>query len=175
MANLNLEVAKRYDYMSRYMMFRHRIAMKKYLSTSWTLIEKIIPYLAVAYGLYRLVSDFQNIDIFAVIFYTIFVVVWYLATYKLKRVYLEDENLYVANYLKWVRIPLTEVDGIGTSWWNGERWNHPRITLTLKAPSEFGDRIVFSPKGIRLKKAADELRQLIEERTNRQLPSWHSE
>jgi hypothetical protein len=149
--------------------------MKKYLSTSWTLIEKIIPYLAAAYGLYRLASDFQNIDIFAVIFYTIFVVVWYLSTYNLKRVYLEGENMYVANYLKWVRIPLAEVDGIGTSWWNGERWKHPRITLTLKAPSEFGDRIVFSPKGIRLKKAADELRQLIDERTNRQIASWQDE
>jgi hypothetical protein len=149
--------------------------MKKYLSTPWTLIVKIIPYLAVAYGLYRLASDFQNIGDFAVIFYVIFVAVWYLATYNLKRVYLEDENLYVANYLKWVRVPLTEVGGIGTSWWNGDRGMNPRITLTLKAPSEFGDRIVFSPRGMRLKKAADELRQLIEERTNRQIASWQNE
>jgi hypothetical protein len=93
----------------------------------------------------------------------------------LKRVYLEGENLYVANYLKWVRISLTEVDGIGASWWNGERGKQPRITLTLKASSEFGDRIVFSPRGLRLKKAADELRQLIEERTNRQIASWQNE
>jgi hypothetical protein len=149
--------------------------MNRRLSTPWTLIVKIIPSLAVAYGLYRLASDFQNIDLFTVIFYMIFVAVWYLATYNLKRVYLEGENLYVANYLKWVRIPLTEVDGIGTSWWNGERGKQPRITLTLKAPSEFGDRIVFSPRGLRLKKAADELRQLIEERTNRQIASWQNE
>jgi hypothetical protein len=99
----------------------------------------------------------------------------HIATYNLKRVYLEGENLYVANYLKWVRISLTEVDGIGASWWNGERGKQPRITLTLKASSEFGDRIVFSPRGLRLKKAADELRQLIEERTNRQIASWQNE
>lgn len=61
---------------------------------------------------------------------------------RLKEVSVDDNFLYVSNYLKEVSIPLTEIyDVTENAWLN----IHP-VTIHLKSPSEFGHKITFMPK-----------------------------
>lgn len=60
---------------------------------------------------------------------------------KIKTVEIDEDYLYVSNYLKEARIPLADVyDVTNTPWLQPDY-----ITLHLHRPSEFGDRIVFIP------------------------------
>ena len=88
-------------------------------------------------------------------------VIWYVLTYRWKSVYLAGSTLYVSNYLKKVKIPLSEVKEIkASSWWG---WQPRTVTMTLKARSEFGDRIVFVPRGVGLgdSEVEQELKRLL--------------
>jgi len=67
-------------------------------------------------------------------------VFWY--ALKLKRVVINEEFLRVKSYLKEIEIPLANVESIKTSTWPNMR----HVTLRLKSPSEFGDKIIFIPK-----------------------------
>ena len=64
----------------------------------------------------------------------------------LKNVSYDDQFLYVSNYLKEIRIPLSEADEIkatgGTGWW---RWLPKRVIVQLRTPSAFGRRVIFIP------------------------------
>ena len=60
---------------------------------------------------------------------------------RLKTVSVDDNFLYVSNYLKEISIPLSDIyDVTENVWFN----NHP-VTIHLRSPSEFGDKIVFIP------------------------------
>jgi hypothetical protein len=66
----------------------------------------------------------------------------YWSCIRLKEVSVDDNFLYVSNYLKEIPIPLSEVYDVTENVWVN---THP-VTIHLKSPSEFGDKIVFMPK-----------------------------
>ena len=78
----------------------------------------------------------------------IFLIAWVAATafifwncVRLKKVSVDDDFLYVSNYLKEISIPLSDIYDVTENVWLGA---HP-VTIHLRAPSEFGDKIVFMP------------------------------
>jgi len=78
----------------------------------------------------------------------IFLVAWvagsifiYWSCIRLKEVRVDDDFLYVSNYLKEITIPLSEIFDVRENIWVNI---HP-VTIQLKSPSEFGDKIVFMP------------------------------
>jgi hypothetical protein len=66
----------------------------------------------------------------------------YWSCIRLKEVSVDDDFLYVSNYLKEISIPLSQISDVTENIWLNI---HP-VTIHLKAPSEFGDKIVFMPK-----------------------------
>ena len=60
---------------------------------------------------------------------------------RLKAVGLDDEALYVSNYLDEVRVPLSEIEEVTQNIWLNTR----PITITFSRPTVFGRRIVFMP------------------------------
>src|SRR5215204_3382615 len=67
----------------------------------------------------------------------------YWSCVRLKEVSVDDDYLHVSNYLKKARIPLSQIYDVTENVWLNL---HP-VTIHLKSPSEFGDRIVFMPPG----------------------------
>jgi hypothetical protein len=60
---------------------------------------------------------------------------------RYKEVSVDEEYLYVSNYIKEITIPLSEIVDVTENRWLN---THP-VTIHLKSPSEFGDEIVFMP------------------------------
>ena len=61
---------------------------------------------------------------------------------RLKVVSVDENVLYVSNYLKEIVIPLSQIYDVTENFWLN---THP-VTIHLKSRSEFGHRIVFMPK-----------------------------
>ena len=68
-------------------------------------------------------------------------VFWYAK--RLKRVQVDDHDLYVSNYRSEIRIPLTDVCEVNET--TGDRRNF-FATIDLRQKSAFGQRIVFRPR-----------------------------
>lgn len=68
------------------------------------------------------------------------VILWLCA--GLKRVRVDGNDLVVSNYLREIRIPLSDIAGVGENRWINM---HP-VTIRLKAKSVFGDAVTFMPK-----------------------------
>ena len=60
----------------------------------------------------------------------------------IKRVRMDDESLYISNYVTEIIVPLTEVAEVTESRWLG---NHP-VTIRLRSATRFGSRVTFMPK-----------------------------
>lgn len=60
----------------------------------------------------------------------------------LKRVRMDDQALFVSNYLREIRIPLQLVENVGENFWINL---HP-VTIEFRDKTEFGRWIVFMPK-----------------------------
>lgn len=69
-------------------------------------------------------------------------VIIYWTCIGLKAVRVDDNFLYASNYLKEISIPLSQIYDVTENIWVNI---HP-VTIHLKSPSEFGDKIVFMPK-----------------------------
>lgn len=74
-------------------------------------------------------------------FWIIGAVLIYWECVRLKEVSVDEEYLYVSNYLKEIAIPLSEILDVTENRWVNL---HP-VTIHLKSSSEFGDKIVFMP------------------------------
>ena len=68
--------------------------------------------------------------------------VMYRTTMRYKKVSIDDEFLYVSNYRKEIKIPLSDISDVTEIKWIRTR----PITIHLKTDSEFGRKIVFTPK-----------------------------
>ena len=68
------------------------------------------------------------------------VFIWW-SCVRLKAVSVDDNFLYVSNYLKETAISLSDIHDVAENRWVNI---HP-VTIQLKASSEFGDKIVFMP------------------------------
>ncbi|MGA9997787.1 MAG: hypothetical protein WBP93_20395 [Pyrinomonadaceae bacterium] len=82
------------------------------------------------------------------------------SAFRLKRVSIDGEHLYVTNFLKGVVIPLSEIEAV-----TGGKWYRPFLTIHLRHPTEFGKKIVFMPRH----PIADELRESGKEARRKQL------
>jgi hypothetical protein len=66
--------------------------------------------------------------------------IWF--SMRLKRVQVDDEAIYVSNYLSEYRIPFIEISHIT----NNYLYRPQTVTIHLRNSSPFGNRIVFIPK-----------------------------
>ena len=66
----------------------------------------------------------------------------YRSCIRLKAVSIDENFLYVSNYLKEVSIPLSEIYDVTENRWLNI---HP-VTIHLRSPSDFGDKIIFMPR-----------------------------
>jgi hypothetical protein len=66
----------------------------------------------------------------------------YWTSIRLKRVRMDDQALYVSNYLEEIRIPLQDVREVTENRWINI---HP-VTIELLGDTAFGRRVVFMPK-----------------------------
>ena len=60
---------------------------------------------------------------------------------RLKVVHVDDNFLYVSNFLKEIAIPLSDICDVTENRWSNV---HP-VTIHLASPSEFGNKIIFMP------------------------------
>ena len=122
--------------------------MKRTISSSWTLFIKVFSSCAiitlsigVLLDLFR--SSHLSIgDRIAGLFWVLgmcFFLYWFHA--RLKKVSVDDNNLYVSYYLKEIPIPLSKVRGV-SQFIGGNGF----VTIRLISSSEFGSQIRFMPK-----------------------------
>jgi hypothetical protein len=126
--------------------------MKRQLSSLQTFLLKIIfPAIWIpVFGLGAVVAFFASADgksgpgggwFFLFIWIAGSTFILYFAI-RLKDVSVDEEFLYVSNYLKTVKIPLSQIYDVTEIVWINI---HP-VTIHLRSPSEFGTKIVFMPK-----------------------------
>jgi hypothetical protein len=69
---------------------------------------------------------------------------WYWWCMRLKRVEIDDQWLYVSNYVREIQVALGDIEEISEN-----RWVNIRpITVTFRRETEFGPRIVFMPRAL---------------------------
>jgi hypothetical protein len=67
---------------------------------------------------------------------------WYWWGIRLKRVDVDDQWLYVSNYLREIQVALRDIEEVSEN-----RWVNIRpITVSFRRDTEFGPRIVFMPR-----------------------------
>lgn len=66
----------------------------------------------------------------------------YFTVMRYKKVSVDDSFLYVSNYRKEIKIPLSGIGDVTEIKWVRTR----PVTIHLKTDSEFGRKIVFTPK-----------------------------
>jgi hypothetical protein len=121
--------------------------MKRVISSKDTFFYKIILpvfFLICAVVLPPVVYLYDSKDNSAAAFFVFFTMLMlatliFLMTKKTKKLSLNDNFLYVSNYLKEIAVPLSNIDKI--LWFSDMR---PTM-IYLKTPSEFGKKINFFP------------------------------
>lgn len=141
--------------------------MTRLISSRWTLLYKLlVPFILVSICIVLLVSlaadPSPSIDAFVVTTLTAAAAAFFcLWGVRLKRVEVDDHNLYVSNWIREILIPLSEIDSVEALYGG---W---RVMLVLKTKSRFGRRIFFlakwqpftySPSG----RVIEELRRIVE-------------
>ena len=146
--------------------------MKRRLSSIFTFPYKIFPALWSAFSLLwvvglliKSVETQDNIKIFIVgVISTLMSVFACWMCAPLKRVYIDNDTLYVSNYVREIKISLADIeqvhDEIGALTGSSLR----RMILILRSPSEFGKKIIFAPKFFSAREIANELRNHIASR-----------
>jgi hypothetical protein len=146
--------------------------MRKTISSPFTFFFKVVtPSLWIAIGLCVALATLLNANTKNVFATMLLIVIWtgvstlidYRHNFPLKRARLSDDSLYVSNYVREVKISLTNIDDVKASaypwmgWW---RWPPYRVIITLKQSTEFGKRIMIIP-GFYYKDVVDEIRDAI--------------
>lgn len=125
--------------------------MKRELSSKQTFFLKIILpiifivlFLAAFIGLilgYKKSEIFITIVIIMLAF-PVGIVSMYFTLMRYKKVSIDDDFLYVSNYRNEIKIPLSNIADVSETKWIRTR----PITIYLKNESEFGRKIIFTPK-----------------------------
>jgi hypothetical protein len=80
-----------------------------------------------------------------VAFFAFVIVVFGTLTWRfdlpLKAVEMDDEALYISNFLGEIRVPFRDVEDVRQGFWMSRQ----RVTIRLRTRTEFGQRIVFMP------------------------------
>ena len=125
--------------------------MKRRLSSLQTVLMKIVfPAIWIPLWGFGILTMFSGgFDVADAATKWLFLVAWvvgcafiYWSCIRLKEVSVDDNFLYVSNYLKEISIPLSEIYDVTENMWLN---SHP-VTIHLQSPSEFGDKITFMPK-----------------------------
>lgn len=128
------------------------------ISSSWSLFWKIfLPiFLLVFFGLGTIVfwlGDLENYDpqkltVYRIIFVTLFAIMgilFYRTTIRLKRIDMDDQFVYVSNYLKTARYSFDQIEKISE-----KKFMHRKIvTVSLTGKGAFGQKIIFVPDRVR--------------------------
>lgn len=112
------------------------IFIKIIFPTLWTLFF-VVPTLSM---LFRRGEGSQSKWFLLLVWIAGSVFVWW-GSVRLKVVSVDENFLYASNYLKEIAIPLSDIYKVTENVWLN---THP-VTIHLKSPSEFGDKIVFMP------------------------------
>lgn len=125
--------------------------MKRELSSNQTFFLKIILpiifivlFLAAVIGLilgYKKSEIFITIVIIMLAF-PVGIVSMYFTLMRYKKVSIDDDFLYVSNYRNEIKIALSNISDVTETKWIRTR----PITIHLKSDSEFGRKIIFTPK-----------------------------
>jgi hypothetical protein len=134
--------------------------MNKEISSSMTFILKfiipiidtcIIVIMSIIFILYSYDILFLLI---AIIFALIFIYYFYIS---LKKISIDDNNLYISNYFKQIKISRQTIEKIKIF-----RFHSPNIiTICLSCKSEFGNKIKFIPKIFQTLNTIDELEKYL--------------
>ncbi len=130
--------------------------MKKEISSKNTFTAKfIIPLILsltiifMSLYIYIKTKEFTLIT-FILIFSFIFL---YLYFVKLKKVEIDEQNLYISNYLKTIKIEKEKIKKISVF-----KFLNPKIVIiTFNCRTEFGKRIAFLPQTLKTLNTIDEL------------------
>jgi hypothetical protein len=124
--------------------------MKRRLSSLQTVLQKVIlPAIWIPlFGIVTLSMVFGSTGSHSASPNWLFVLIWIVGSafivwgsVRLKEVSVDDDYLYVSNYLKEIAIPLSDIFDVTEN----RLLNYRPVTIHLKSPSEFGDKIVFMP------------------------------
>lgn len=102
--------------------------------TIFTLVLALIRFLGIAESPD---PDEKWVCLFGLLFFT--VASWRYMRLRVIRV--DGHNLYISNYTKEIKIPLSEIINVTESGWSRGYW----VSIYLKSPSDFGDKIEFIP------------------------------
>jgi hypothetical protein len=114
------------------------------LSSAWTFwIKYVFPALWISgFGLATILTPDQQNKI-------VFLVAWSLGTTfilwanaGLKRVRMDERQLYVSNYFQELHIPFSAITDVKQNRWINSR----PITIYFRDATQFGDRVTFMPK-----------------------------
>lgn len=117
--------------------------MPRRISSSLTFFYKFASFPLVAvwlifFALFGAIDDPGGAIPFAV-FGLMIAGFWIWMSWKLKKVSIDDRNLYVSNYRTEVTVPITDIEDVREFLLSEPR----RVTIYLKQPTEFGSKIVF--------------------------------
>lgn len=135
--------------------------MERKLSSILVPIYKLVPFVVLAITIYSIFLDIRNAIQSDLIFPVAWCCIWYLLTFRWKRVRLNGEVIEVSNYLKTIRIPVSDIRWIeGSGFWG---WQPQTVTISLKSSTPFGKKIIFVPKGgwLGAKSFAESLRRYL--------------
>ncbi len=127
-----------------------KVDMKRELSSKLTFAAKIIaPGLWIFFWVVLTLVLLFGVDertkppsIYFFVMGIVITTIFYFTIMKYKKVSVDDDFLYASNYLKEIKISLSDISDVTEIVWIR---GHP-VTIHLKTPSEFGSKITFTPK-----------------------------
>jgi hypothetical protein len=132
--------------------------MKRRLSSLLVPLYKLIFVVVLTISIYGLLRDWRNLNVLGVLFIFGWCAVLHFGANHWKRVDLDNGILYISNYLKTIKVPVSEIAKIeASSFWG---WQPQTVRVKLKSHTVFGKEIVFVPNGgwLNAKAYADDLR-----------------
>ncbi|MBN1532005.1 MAG: hypothetical protein JXA20_05025 [Spirochaetes bacterium] len=121
--------------------------MKRTVSSLFTFFYKLVLPIIVLGGigvgvvifLVQTAQPAQAVTVVAVMVMVAVMLYW--LTMRLKRVAMDDQYLYISNYLREIRVRRDQIVKVTENRWINI---HP-VTVYFRSATEFGDRIVFMP------------------------------
>ncbi len=85
--------------------------------------------------------DFTSLWFFMLFGFAFFAFVYWTCV-PLKKIGVDDKFLYISNFREEVSVPLSYIKDVKEIVW----LQHHPVTIYLKTPTQFGDKIIFMPK-----------------------------
>lgn len=136
--------------------------MSDRLSSIITPVYKATPLVVAGYAYIKLILNPSAVSIAALLFIILWCGIFFLSTFRWKKVYLEVGALRVSDYFMSITVPLSEIAEVHASHWFWG-WQPRTIKITLRQSTPFGRTIIFVPgyAGYGADQTAEELRRLV--------------